>query len=133
MDVSDIFKQGHLWVGLIEKSKEKYLEYFEQHYDIEEESVYCQFCNDIGLEYGYDEDFIIIYRLLPQPIPIKEMLSEMPFLNTEEQNKVIHRCRELDIDKINTYVFYSEPDLSIDKDRTYNGLHYLGEFLAETV
>ena len=128
--VSDVFNQGHLWVGLIEKSEEEYLEYFEQDSIIEEEDVYCQFCNDIGIDYDYDEDFIIIYRLLPQPIHIKEMLIEIPLLNSEEERKVILRCEELGIDKINTFVFYSETDLTIDKDKTYNGLYYLGEFLA---
>lgn len=131
--VSDVFNQGHLWVGLIEKSEEEYLEYFEQDSIIEEEDVYCQFCNDIGIDYDYDEDFIIIYRLLPQPIHIKEMLIEIPLLNSEEERKVILRCEELGIDKINTFVFYSETDLTIDKDKTYNGLYYLGEFLAASV
>ena len=129
--VSDIFNQGHLWVGLIEKSKEEYLEYFEQDSILEdEEDRYCQFCNDIGIDY-YDEDFIIIiYPLLPHPIPVKEMLTEIPLLNNEEERKVILQCKKLGLDKINTFVFYSEPDLDIDKDRTYNGLYYLGEFLA---
>lgn len=133
LDVLDIYKQGHLWVGLIEKSNKEYLEYFEQDYDLDEDIVYCQFCDDIGIDYRYDEDFIIIYRLLPQSIPVKEMLPEMPLLNSKEENKVILRCEELGIDKINTYVFYSEPDLNIDKEKTYNGLHYLGEFSAETI
>ena len=131
--VSDVFNQGHLWVGLIEKSEEEYLEYFEQDSIIEEEDVYCQFCNDIGIDYDYDEDFIIIYRLLPQPIHIKEMLIEIPLLNNEEERKVILRCEELGIDTVNTFVFYSETDLTIDKDKTYNGLYYLGEFLAASV
>lgn len=133
LDPLEIYKHGHLWVGLIEKSNEEYLEYFELDYETDEESVYCQFCDDIGLDYGYDEDFIIIHRLLPQSISIKEMLIKMQFLNNEEKSKVILRCEELGIDKINTYVFYSEPDLNIDKERTYNGLYYLGEFSAETI
>lgn len=131
MDALKRFKTGHLWVGNISIDETAYLQYFEQ--DDLEDDEYCLFAKDIGLdEQEYDEDYIIIFPLLEEPVSVEELLSaEVPFEDEKEMEKAKKICSEKGIEKINTFVFYSDPTLVFDKNKTFNGLTYIGEFLAE--
>lgn len=130
------FATGHLWLGTIHTSEDEYLAYFDQdncnQNNLAENSV-CGFCQDIGLndEY-YDEDFIIIFPLLKHAIPIAELLeTEVPLRDKDQLNQAKQHCDELGIKSANTFVFYSDPTLTIDRQKDYHGLTYIGEFLAE--
>lgn len=130
-DFVDRFRTAHLWVGNILVDETEYLKYFEQ-YDLEDDE-YCEFARDIGLdEEEYDEDYIILFPLLENPISVEELLSvAVPFEDQHEMEKAIKMCHEKGIDKINTFVFYSDPTLHFDNNKIFNGLIYIGEFLAE--
>lgn len=130
-DVIDRFKAAHLWVGNITIDEMEYLKYFEQ--DELEDDEYCKFAQDMGLdEEECDEDYIIIFPLLEKSVSVEELfLAEVPFENKNEMEKAKKICSEKGIEKINTFVFYSDPTLVFEKNKNFNGLTYIGEFLAE--
>lgn len=129
-DFTERFRTAHLWVGNISIDEVEYLKYFDQD-DLEEDEC-CNFCKDIGLNEEYDEDYIIIFPFLENPVSLGEVFStEIPFENKNEMEKAIKICSEKGIEKINTFVFYSAPTLTVEKNRKFNGLTYIGEFLAE--
>lgn len=86
-NLSDRFRTAHLWVGNITADETEYLKYFEQ--DDLEDNEYCEFAKDIGLnEEEYDEDYIIIFPLLEEPVFVENLLlEEVPFEDEKEMEK----------------------------------------------
>lgn len=125
--VLDRFKTGHLWLGNIETPQEVYLDYFEQ----DNGRDYSNFFIDIGYEEEYDEDFIIIFDLLPKPVSLEHLLPEIPIDCEQEKAKLTKMCTHLNFTEFNTFVFYSDPKLIVPNNKNYNGLTYLGNFKSE--
>ncbi len=121
--VVDRFKTGHLWVGYVDSYE--YEMYFNQDDEI------SSFCEDIGLDYEYDEDFIIIFDPLKQGVTIDEIIVEIPLYDDVERKKVIDKFSELQLDVVNTFVFYSDPSIQINNYKGLANLYYLGQFNAE--
>ena len=127
--VLERYKTGHLWLGIV-KNNENLEEYLQQE-DLPNDN-FCKFCKDIGLNEEYDEDFIVIFPVIETPVAVNKILeTEVPLRNEEEITKAKTRCVELGIEYANTFIFYSDPNLTIDKNKKYNGLDYIGCFLAE--
>lgn len=121
------FKTGHLWLGNIKTTQEAYLDYFEQ----DDGRDYSAFFIDIGYEEEYDEDFIIIFDLLPKPVPLERLLPEIPIDCEQEKAKLIKKCHHLELTEFNTFVFYSDPEIVVPNNKNYNGLTYLGSFTSD--
>ena len=126
--VYDRFDKLHLWIGFTRKSEDSYEKYFEQ--DDLAEGKYCQFCQDIGLDEEYDEDFIGILPLLEESVILDEIIEEIP-IHEDDVPLLKKRCAELNINKINAIFWYSDPDLRFNHDKKFNGIKYIGMFKAE--
>ncbi|MFH6973708.1 immunity 22 family protein [Neisseria sp. 23W00296] len=122
---ADRFNTVHLWLGMFVGTQEEYERYFGQD-DLNEGEI-CPFCRDIGLNAEYDEDYIGIIPLFACTVPLDELLSEAA-VDADALDAVRQKCRALGLCEGNAVLWYSDPELNIDAGKSYNGLHYIGEF-----
>ncbi|CAM3764248.1 Immunity protein 22 of polymorphic toxin system [Flavobacterium branchiophilum] len=127
-----------LWLGIFNGSKNEFNLYFDQSKGylldeygndrLPEEIELSQFSKDLGEDFTYDEDFIG-YLLFPNSIEILEILEEVP-INHSEKESVIKKCIELGLNDANAVYWYSD-EITPNPNISYNGLKYIGEYLAE--
>ena len=66
-------------------------------------------CVIFGFDESYDEDFIVIFPVLAQPIAVKQFLqTEVPLRNDAEIEKATQKCLELGIKKANSSKFHGK-------------------------
>ncbi len=119
-----------LWLGNINLKEDEFNEYFKLDYSVEgdfDDPNYklCGFCRDIE-EKWYDEDFIG-YIKYEKEMPILDLLTDVPIAK-EDKHKVIEKAAQTGLTLVNAVYWYSGEISEPDKDKSYNGLKYLGEF-----
>jgi len=122
-DPIERMKEIHIWIGITELEEDKYDRYFDQ------EKGVCGFCQDIGQE-EYDEDFMGAIPLYREPKDILLILSDIA-LAASEYESVVSACLDKNISKANAVFYYSDKTLSLDADRKFNGLCYIGAFKSD--
>jgi len=127
----DLSNKVHLWIGT--NFDKNYYDYFEIDYSTDGELAHpdyklCGFCKDTGTLW-YDEDFIGILPPFSEGFSLDEILSQSA-VNPDEYELVKSICAQLGIVSANALFWYQENDaeVNIDKNKLYNGLHYIGLF-----
>jgi hypothetical protein len=134
---------NHLWVGSTQKTKEQFMEYFNQ------DNKQCQFCKDVGIQnynpnalyvYHGEMDFVeeIIKKIIPDENLFDSMLVELKNYNIEKANALFcyvdnaHRDRKKDqvflIYKKDFEGYVKKTNKFIDEKEDYNDLKYIGCF-----
>lgn len=135
---------NHLWAGVTQKTKEEFMEYFNQ--DIPQ----CQFCKDVGIK-NYNPDKLYVYygkmdlveTIVENIVPDKElyhiMLKELGEQNLKEINALFCYIDNgfRDTKKDQTFLIYKKEFAQykikktkhfIDEKDDYNDLKYIGNF-----
>ena len=122
----DYLDKVFLWLGKTSKSQTQFDEYFELDYseDIDNRKI-CGFCKDIGKKW-YDEDFIGYLRF-NEEMTVQEILKEVP-ISADDTDKILDKCKELNLEFVNSVYWYSGEIEIPSFDKKYNGLFYIGEF-----
>ena len=135
---------NHLWAGVTQKSKEQFMEYFNQ------DGKECQFCKDVGIN-NYNSEALYVYHgkmdysenVINSTVPDKNlfdsMFEELENLKFEKINAMFcyvdnaHR----DTKKDKTFLIYKKEfeqynikktKKFIDEKDEYNDLKYIGNF-----
>lgn len=116
-----------LWLGKTSKTEQEFNEYFKLDYSENENKKICGFCQDIEKRW-YDEDFIG-YIKFQNSVEILEILKEVP-INKTEKESVVEKCKEIGLNNANAVYWYSD-EITPNPNISYNGLKYIGEYLAE--
>ncbi|MEQ4922874.1 immunity 22 family protein [Proteus hauseri] len=120
----------HLWMGSNFSSDAEYQAYFELDYleaGIDDPNYkVCEFCQDLGITW-YDHDFIGVIPRYKSNITLDEILLEAA-IDENEIPVVKAICKKLGIESANAIFWYQDPELSINRSKSYNELKYIGLF-----
>lgn len=127
----------HIWIGHTDQSEEEFAQYFELDYSKEgdfDDPDYrqCGFCKDTGTQW-YDEDFFgLIFA--SAPLTVQELLEETPVDHPEAYEAALQRCSSLGLSNGNVVFYLTDSELEVqDRNKLYNGLHYLGMYDSELI
>lgn len=122
----DYLDKVFLWLGKTSKNQTQFEEYFKLDYseDIDNRKI-CGFCKDISKKW-YDEDFIG-YLKFNEEMTVQEILKEVP-ISADDTNKILDKCKELNLEFVNSVYWYSGEIETPSFDKKYNDLFYIGEF-----
>jgi hypothetical protein len=135
---------NHLWVGVTQKTKEQFMEYFNQN-DKE-----CQFCKDVGIK-NYNPNALYVYtgkmdyveKVLQSTVPdinlYDSMLDELEQQNIKKINALFCYVDNAfrDAKRDQTFLIYKKEfeqygvkktKQFIDEKDDYNDLKYIGNF-----
>lgn len=127
----DYLDKVYLWLGHIELDQSNFKEYFKLDYSTEGDFnnpnyKVCGFCNDIN-QLWYDEDFIG-YLKYDNSMAVSEILQDAP-IDEDDKEEIIQIVKnDIDLEKVNAIYWYSGEIEEPSKEKTYNGLKYIGEF-----
>ncbi|WP_452219466.1 immunity 22 family protein [Lacinutrix salivirga] len=126
----DYLDKVYLWLGLIDLNQNDFKEYFKLDYSVEgnfEDPNYkiCGFCEDIG-ELWYDQD-LIGYIKYDEKMTVIDILEEAP-IDEDCKDKIVSITKSLKLELVNAIYWYSGKIDEPSKEKTYNGLKYIGEF-----
>lgn len=122
----DYLHKIFLWLGKTSKTQEQFDKYFELNYseDVDNREI-CGFCTDIDKKW-YDDDFIG-YLKFNQEMSVRTILQEVPISKNDIDN-VLDRCKELNLEFVNSVYWYSGEIDTPSFNKKYNDLSYIGEY-----
>lgn len=125
----------HIWIGKVAYSEQEYWAYFDDSQSsVLDENGYARnkneiinspFSIDVGLEYDYNPDFIGFY-FDKKPQKLEVVLQQQPAIEMIPQ--IIKDCHKKNILKANAMFYYSDDNLTIDKNKLFNGMQYIGKY-----
>lgn len=125
----------HIWIGKVNYSEQEYWDYFDDSQSSildengyardEDEIINSPFSIDTGLQYDYNPDFIGFY-FDKKPQKLEVVLQQQPA--TEIIPQIIADCHQKHILTANAMFYYTEDNLTIDKNKLFNGMHYIGKY-----
>lgn len=128
------FSALHFWIGSTTLDDERFFAYFdvpEAYWADEDLSAIdagVGFNVDLGQEYAYDEDLLLVIRR-DAPVPVAELVEESTLEAESSASAIVRACAEHGIHVANAMFVYADPRLPItDPGKTYNGLPYIGLF-----
>lgn len=130
------FSALHFWIGNTHLDEAEFFAYFavpDAYWEDEDSSAIdagVGFSIDLGDEYVYDEDLLLIIHH-DAPRPVSEIIAESTLESDSSAAAILQTCVERGIHTANAMFVYADPTQVVPSaTKHYNGLPYIGLFAS---